>query len=192
MSHFRRYRQFGAIRARARSMNPTCERGGSCCRRSLPGRQSCERSRSGRPMVQSRICSHSHDFSASRALYDHSNPYTSIVARAPGDSLRHRRGTQNHRHLPIAGGAGRGVRATRRHRRRDHGGAARGLIRSARIVPPTSQNQACIEDDLRDLIPGIVQGSQAEVTRACEVAIRTYDPCISCSTHFLKLEIARC
>jgi len=67
----------------------------------------------------------------------------------------------------------------------------RGLIRSARIVPPTSQNQARIEADLRDLIPEIMQGTQAEMTRACEMAIRNYDPCISCSTHFLKLEIER-
>jgi coenzyme F420-reducing hydrogenase alpha subunit len=67
----------------------------------------------------------------------------------------------------------------------------RGLIRSVRIVPPTSQNQARIEADLRELVPDIVQRSQAEATRMCEIAIRNYDPCISCSTHFLKLEIER-
>jgi sulfhydrogenase subunit alpha len=67
----------------------------------------------------------------------------------------------------------------------------RGLIRSARIVPPTSQNQARIEADLRALVPDLIQRSQAEATHMCEVAIRNYDPCISCSTHFLKLEIQR-
>jgi coenzyme F420-reducing hydrogenase alpha subunit len=67
-----------------------------------------------------------------------------------------------------------------------------GLIRSARIVPPTSQNQAQIEADLRHLVPDILQQTQAEATRACEVAVRNYDPCISCATHFLKLEIERC
>jgi sulfhydrogenase subunit alpha len=67
----------------------------------------------------------------------------------------------------------------------------RGLMRSARIVPPTSQNQAQIEADLRQLIPEILQRTQAEMRRACEMAIRNYDPCISCSTHFLKLEIER-
>jgi sulfhydrogenase subunit alpha len=67
-----------------------------------------------------------------------------------------------------------------------------GLIQSARIVPPTSQNQARIEADLRELVPTIVEQSPAEATRACEIAIRNYDPCISCSTHFLKLEIERC
>jgi coenzyme F420-reducing hydrogenase alpha subunit len=64
-----------------------------------------------------------------------------------------------------------------------------GMVRAARIVPPTSQNQARIEEDLRELVPEILQGSRAEATRACETAIRNYDPCISCSTHFLRLEI---
>ena len=64
-----------------------------------------------------------------------------------------------------------------------------GLIHSARIVPPTSQNQARIEADLRELVPDIVGHTQAVATRMCEMAIRNYDPCISCSTHFLKLEI---
>jgi sulfhydrogenase subunit alpha len=67
----------------------------------------------------------------------------------------------------------------------------RGLIRSARIVPPTSQNQARMEADLRELVPDVIQRSQAEATRMCEMAIRNYDPCISCSTHFLKLAIER-
>jgi len=65
----------------------------------------------------------------------------------------------------------------------------RGIIRSARIVPPTSQNQAQMEADLRDLAPGLLRRSQAEATRLCETAIRNYDPCISCATHFLKLDI---
>ena len=65
----------------------------------------------------------------------------------------------------------------------------RGLIHSARIVPPTSQNQARIEADLRALAPDIVHQPKAVATRMCEMAVRNYDPCISCSTHFLKLEI---
>jgi coenzyme F420-reducing hydrogenase alpha subunit len=66
---------------------------------------------------------------------------------------------------------------------------AQGLIQSARIVPPTSQNQARIEADLGELVPAMLHQTRAEATRACEIAIRNYDPCISCSTHFLKLEI---
>jgi sulfhydrogenase subunit alpha len=65
----------------------------------------------------------------------------------------------------------------------------RGLIHSVRIVPPTSQNQARIEADLRAMAPELVQHPQPVATRMCEMAIRNYDPCISCSTHFLKLEI---
>jgi coenzyme F420-reducing hydrogenase alpha subunit len=64
-----------------------------------------------------------------------------------------------------------------------------GIIRSARIVPPTSQNQAQMEADLRALAPEVLRRSQADATRLCEQAIRNYDPCISCATHFLHLEI---
>ncbi len=67
----------------------------------------------------------------------------------------------------------------------------RGVIHAARIVPPTSQNQAQMEDDLRGLAPAILGRSSAEATRLCETAIRNYDPCISCATHFLRLEIER-
>jgi sulfhydrogenase subunit alpha len=66
-----------------------------------------------------------------------------------------------------------------------------GLTRSARIVPPTSQNQARIEADLRELGPELLILDHAAATRMCEMAIRNYDPCISCSTHFLKLTIER-
>jgi coenzyme F420-reducing hydrogenase alpha subunit len=68
---------------------------------------------------------------------------------------------------------------------------AQGIIRTARIVPPTSQNQAQIEADLRALAPEILRRPAAEARRMCEIAIRNYDPCISCSTHFLRLEIDR-
>ncbi len=66
-----------------------------------------------------------------------------------------------------------------------------GLIAEAKIVPPTSQNQGQIEDDLRDFIPGILDCDDAEATRRCEHLIRNYDPCISCATHFLRLTIDR-
>jgi coenzyme F420-reducing hydrogenase alpha subunit len=67
----------------------------------------------------------------------------------------------------------------------------RGIIRSARIVPPTSQNQAQMEADLRRLAPALLRSTQAEATRLCETAIRNYDPCISCATHFLRLTVER-
>ena len=67
-----------------------------------------------------------------------------------------------------------------------------GLVSAARIVPPTSQNQARIESDLhRSLINfGLDQADDALRLRA-ETVIRNYDPCISCATHFLKLDLKR-
>jgi sulfhydrogenase subunit alpha len=66
-----------------------------------------------------------------------------------------------------------------------------GTIRRARIVPPTSQNQPSIESDLAALAGGMVDSPDDEIRHRCEQAIRNYDPCISCSTHFLKLSIRR-
>jgi sulfhydrogenase subunit alpha len=65
-----------------------------------------------------------------------------------------------------------------------------GLIAAATIVPPTSQNQAQIEADLRGFLPGVLHLPEAEATARCEHLIRGYDPCISCATHFLQLGIA--
>jgi sulfhydrogenase subunit alpha len=67
--------------------------------------------------------------------------------------------------------------------------AADGSIADARIVPPTSQNQAQIEDDLRRFVEPRLELGKAELTHRCEQAIRNYDPCISCSTHFLDLRV---
>jgi len=67
----------------------------------------------------------------------------------------------------------------------------RGIVLSAKIVPPTSQNQLRMEDDLRALVPKILDLPKKEFTWRCEQAIRNYDPCISCATHFLKVEIER-
>ena len=64
-------------------------------------------------------------------------------------------------------------------------------IRSARIVPPTSQNQRAIEDDLRQFVQDRLDLDDEQLTSACEQAIRNYDPCISCATHFLHLRIDR-
>ncbi len=66
-----------------------------------------------------------------------------------------------------------------------------GKILDARIVPPTSQNQKTIENDLRAFVPKYIDLPDDKLTWQCEQAIRNYDPCISCSTHFLKLNIER-
>jgi sulfhydrogenase subunit alpha len=66
-----------------------------------------------------------------------------------------------------------------------------GTILDAKIVPPTSQNQRTIEDDLRRFVQRHVDLPQQQLTWQCEQAIRNYDPCISCATHFLTLHVDR-
>lgn len=69
---------------------------------------------------------------------------------------------------------------------------ADGLVVSARIVPPTSQNQARIEEDLRlSLINFGLDHPDDALRLQCEKVIRNYDPCISCATHFLRLNVER-
>ena len=66
---------------------------------------------------------------------------------------------------------------------------ATGTIAGARIVPPTSQNQASIEADLCDLAGRHLEASDEDLRALCERAIRNHDPCISCSAHFLTLTV---
>jgi len=66
-----------------------------------------------------------------------------------------------------------------------------GKVCEAIIVPPTSQNQQQIETDLRKLLPGILAEPDDIVARKSENLVRCYDPCISCSTHFLRVVIER-
>lgn len=64
---------------------------------------------------------------------------------------------------------------------------AGGEIVAAQIVPPTSQNQKTIEQDLAEVVPAFQALSDDQLRQRCEHAIRNYDPCISCSTHFIKI-----
>jgi coenzyme F420-reducing hydrogenase alpha subunit len=66
-----------------------------------------------------------------------------------------------------------------------------GRILDARIVPPTSQNQRRIEQDLRECVERFADLPDEELQRRCEQTIRNHDPCISCATHFLKLSVER-
>jgi len=65
----------------------------------------------------------------------------------------------------------------------------RGTILEARIMPPTAQNQRQIEADLRGFVEAHLDLPQPELTWRCEQVVRNYDPCISCATHFLRLQI---
>jgi coenzyme F420-reducing hydrogenase alpha subunit len=66
-----------------------------------------------------------------------------------------------------------------------------GTILEAKIVPPTSQNLRHMERDLREFLPGVLDRPDDELTRLAEMVVRNYDPCISCATHFLTLDIER-
>lgn len=66
-----------------------------------------------------------------------------------------------------------------------------GAILEAKIVPPTSQNQAMIEDDVRQVVDTSIDMDDEALQWRCEQSIRNYDPCISCATHFLKFDVER-
>ncbi|MFN7805487.1 MAG: Ni/Fe hydrogenase subunit alpha [Planctomycetaceae bacterium] len=127
------------------------------------------------------------------------NPYRSIVARGLElvhayaealEILRDYREFQPHR-MPYVPRQGAGCAATEAPRGlifHRYGITAEGRIDFAKIVPPTSQNQKQIEDDLRDWLPGVLDRPDAELARSAEALVRNYDPCISCSTHFLRVQ----
>ena len=64
-----------------------------------------------------------------------------------------------------------------------------GIIQAANIVPPTAQNQRMMEEDLRAFVDDRLHLDHDELQWQCEQAVRNYDPCISCSCHFLKLHV---
>jgi coenzyme F420-reducing hydrogenase alpha subunit len=130
------------------------------------------------------------------------NPFRSIVVRAVEmllaceEALRIVEGYQPPERpaaevVPRAGtgsGCTEAPRGILYHRYRiDHGGR----ILQARIVPPTSQNQSAMEDDLRDLVERSLDLDAAPLGWLCEQLVRCYDPCISCATHFLEVDIQR-
>lgn len=66
----------------------------------------------------------------------------------------------------------------------------RGRIVRAVIVPPTSQNQGQIEADLRQRLSHLLpeNHSRDRIAQQAERLVRSYDPCISCATHFLRVQ----
>jgi sulfhydrogenase subunit alpha len=68
---------------------------------------------------------------------------------------------------------------------------AHGVIQEAKIVPPTSQNQKTMESDLRQFVAARLDLPDEKLTWQCEQLVRNYDPCISCATHFLRLEMTK-
>jgi coenzyme F420-reducing hydrogenase alpha subunit len=130
------------------------------------------------------------------------NPFHGIVARAvemlsaADEALRviERYEPPADPAVPVTVRAGTGMACTEAprgilyHRYRV---SAEGVIQEAKIVPPTSQNQRRIEDDLRAFLPRVLDRTDEEAALECEKVIRCYDPCISCATHFLRLSVER-
>ena len=64
-----------------------------------------------------------------------------------------------------------------------------GKIEKANLIIPTGMNYGNMERDMNAIVPGIIDKSEDEIRLACEMMIRAYDPCISCSTHFLNVKL---
>ncbi len=90
--------------------------------------------------------------------------------------------------VPRAGHGGHGTEAPRGVCWHEYDTEPDGSIKAAHIVPPTSQNQTTIESDLRELARQVVSLTDEQAALRCEHLIRNYDPCISCSVHFLKFQ----
>ena len=129
------------------------------------------------------------------------NPFKSIIVRAIEAVYSYEEAiriieeyevppTASHPLTPTAGigcGASEAPRGMLYHRYRV---ADDGAIRDAKIVPPTAQNQPTIEEDVRSFVGKFGGLPREELTWKCEQAVRNYDPCISCATHFVRLEDA--
>ena len=129
------------------------------------------------------------------------NPFKSIIVRAIESVYAYEQAIRiieeyeapplaSHPLTPSAGigcGASEAPRGMLYHRYRV---ADDGTIRDAKIVPPTAQNQPTIEEDVRAFVGKFGGLPREELTWKCEQAVRNYDPCISCATHFVRLEEA--
>jgi len=127
------------------------------------------------------------------------NTYLGLLARAlevvhalalAADLLQHYTPPPRSR-IPVAARAGAGGHGTEAPRGlcwHHYRTLADGTIADARIVPPTSQNQTTIEEDLRILAARIADLPDDQFALRCEHLVRNYDPCISCSTHCIRVE----
>jgi coenzyme F420-reducing hydrogenase alpha subunit len=63
-----------------------------------------------------------------------------------------------------------------------------GVIEKANCIIPTGQNLANIDDDMKKLVPEIIDEGKDAITKKLEMLVRAYDPCISCSVHMLDVD----
>jgi coenzyme F420-reducing hydrogenase alpha subunit len=64
----------------------------------------------------------------------------------------------------------------------------KGICQSANISIPTNQNHGNIQKDIEALVPTVLSKGQDQVRLLMEMLVRAYDPCISCSTHYLDVK----
>jgi sulfhydrogenase subunit alpha len=62
-----------------------------------------------------------------------------------------------------------------------------GICTKANCIIPTNQNHGNIQLDLKSLVPKIMDKKPKEIELTLEMLVRAYDPCISCSTHAVKV-----
>jgi sulfhydrogenase subunit alpha len=94
--------------------------------------------------------------------------------------------------VDIKPGSGRGVGVVEAPRGlliHDYTYDDRGRVKKANLIIPTNMNYANIEQDIQSLLPTIIDKSEDDIRLACEMMIRAYDPCISCSTHLLNVKL---
>ena len=87
--------------------------------------------------------------------------------------------------------AGRGIGAVEAPRGilfHDYTYDDKGILTQANCIIPTNQNHNNIQKDMEALVPKIINKSQEEITHMLEMLVRAYDPCVSCSTHFLEVK----
>ena len=128
------------------------------------------------------------------------NPYKGLIARAVELVNFYEEAIQlikaynsdgpAHSNLKIKAGEGCGISEAPRgllyHRYKID---EQGMVKFAKIVPPTAQNLPRIEADLLAMAPQLIKMEQEKATLTAEHLVRAYDPCISCATHFLKLKV---
>lgn len=96
--------------------------------------------------------------------------------------------------VPFTPKAGRGIAFTEAPRGllvHDYTYDEKGHVMKANIITPTAQNLKQMEDDLKIFLPGILNRPEKQIKQMIEMLIRSYDPCFSCSAHFLEMKIER-
>ena len=66
-----------------------------------------------------------------------------------------------------------------------------GYCTSANCIIPTNQNHNNIQKDMEALVPAMLNQPEDDIRQTLEMLVRAYDPCVSCSTHMLKLDIKK-